>query len=821
MAFDMRPFLQTFFEESFEGLDAMESALFHLDVGRADPETINSIFRAAHFIKGGSATFGLSEVSHFTHGVETLLDEMRDGRRQVTQQDVELLLRAVDFLREMLTAAHTEGAFDAARAMALERDIAQALEQHVCTSKIVGGALKTVSAHSPGWRIHFKPFPHLLKSGNEPTRMFRELAALGELQCECDVSALPALVDLDPEEIHLRWTLTLEGNADEKNLRDVFEWVDGDCDLSIVPLGHTNAMVTLPTPREAELTTLGTGTGVATDPRVPVGTNADTQLGDTAPALLTILSAPPAGERRNSGERRQSAGDTGSIRVAIDKIDALINMMGELVITQSMLHELGAKFEMGRLDQLQQGLAQLERNTRELQDNVMRIRMLPISFAFNRFPRMVHDLSQRLGKKVELKLAGEQTELDKTVMERIGDPLIHLVRNAIDHGIESPQERLAAGKREIGTLHLNAYHQGGNIVIEIRDDGAGINKARVRFKAVERGLLASDEQLTDDRLYDLIFAAGFSTAEQVSDVSGRGVGMDVVRRNIKELGGTVEVVSQPNIGSRFTIRLPLTLAILDGQLIRVGKEIYIFPLVSIVESLQVKRECINVIANRTEVYKLRDEYIPIVRLCELFGESPDSVDLNDGLLVLVEGDGNRVALRVDDLLNQQQVVIKSLEANYRRVPGVSGATILGDGRVALILDITGQAEEVIQQRFGNAERYGNVAMEHLINAILANGGRRGNFEVKLFGGGRILSQMTDVGQRNIDFVHDYLRTEGLQIAAEDLGDVFPRKVYYFPLTGTVKLKKLRSLQDTIIAEREHEYLNGIIRKPVAGEVDLF
>lgn len=692
MAFDMRQFLQTFFEESFEGLDAMESALLNLDVGRADAETINSIFRAAHSIKGGSATFGLSEVSVFTHGVETLLDEMRDGRRQVTQPDVDLLLRAVDCLREMLRAARDGGALDTERIATLTNDIELALGK---SAPSVAGQSAGTSAALPttrGWRIVFKPFPHLLKSGNEPLRMFRELSALGTLRAEVDVAALPAMVDMDPEEIYLRWTLSLEGDCDEKSIREVFEWVDGDCELSVEPLASA---VTEVKPD---------ATAVSAEPQ-PSARQQACSVEDSRPSTAgepepsapqpagapDLALAPPPSERRMSTERRQAAasGDAGSIRVAIDKIDALINMMGELVITQSMLHELGANFDPTRLGQLQEGLAQLERNTRELQENVMRIRMLPISFAFNRFPRMVHDLSQKLGKKVELKLSGEQTELDKTVMERIGDPLIHLVRNSIDHGIETPQVRAAAGKPEAGTVHLNAYHQGGNIVIEISDDGAGLNKDRIRAKAVERGLVGKDENLTDERIQDLIFAPGFSTAEQVSDVSGRGVGMDVVRRNIKDLGGTVEVVSQAAKGSRFTIRLPLTLAILDGQLIRVGEETYILPLVSIVESLQVRAENVNVIAGRAEVYKLRDEYLPVVRLYQLFSQRPDTTRLDGGLLVVVEGDGQRVGLLVDDLLNQQQVVIKSLEANFRRVAGVSGATILGDGRVSLILDITG------------------------------------------------------------------------------------------------------------------------------------
>jgi two-component system chemotaxis sensor kinase CheA len=319
----------------------------------------------------------------------------------------------------------------------------------------------------------------------------------------------------------------------------------------------------------------------------------------------------------------------------------------------------------------------------------MQIRMLPISFAFNRFPRMVHDLSQKLGKKIELKMSGEQTELDKTVMEKIGDPLVHLVRNSLDHGIESPAERVQAGKTEVGELHLNAYHQGGNIVIEIKDDGKGLDKERILNKAIERGLVADSDNLTDEKIYELIMSPGFSTAETVSDVSGRGVGMDVVRRNIKDLGGTIDVSSTPGAGTTFTIRLPLTLAILDGQLVRVGQETYIIPLVSIVESLQIRQEKVNVITGKAEVYKLRDEYLPIVRLYSLFDQTPDSTELDGGLLVVVEGDGRRVGLFVDDLLGQQQVVIKSLETNYKKVDGVSGATILGDGTVALILDAGG------------------------------------------------------------------------------------------------------------------------------------
>ena len=366
-------------------------------------------------------------------------------------------------------------------------------------------------------------------------------------------------------------------------------------------------------------------------------------------------------------------------------------MMGELVITQSMLSELGnaEEFCNYHIEKLRDGLAQLERNTREMQENIMRIRMLPISFAFQRFPRLVHDLSAKLNKNIVLEMTGENTELDKTVMEKIGDPLVHLVRNSIDHGIESPEKRKETGKSETGIIKLNAFHEGGNIVIEIIDDGAGLDRDKIMSKAIENGIIDEDEALTDEMVYDLIFQPGFSTAEEVSDISGRGVGMDVVRRNIRDLGGAVDVSSKPGVGSTFTIRLPLTLAIMDGQSICVGEEIYIVPLISIVESVQVSSDEVKGVAGKASLYRLRDEYIPIVRLHEVFSIETKCKKIEDGLLVVVEGEGTKVALFVDDLLGQQQVVIKSLETNYKKINGVSGATILGDGTVALIIDVGG------------------------------------------------------------------------------------------------------------------------------------
>ncbi len=686
MSIDMAQFHQVFFEESFEGLDIMESGLLNMDPGTVDDEEINSIFRAAHSIKGGSGTFGFNDISRFTHIMETLLDEMRDGRRPVTPEAVDALLRSVDVLRDMLAATSDDGEVDEEKVQEQKSELEQILNGkpgEVATdvgaadaaAQPVGG----VEVRPIGWHIVFRPLPHMLRTGNDPLRIIRELAELGDLKSEGDISALPALSSYEPEDSYLSWDLHLHGDVEKQAIDDIFDWVEDDCELIIMPL--------LPEGEPEVAMVSAAAVPAASEPEAPV-----------------VQAAPPPVERRSkedrrsskdrrTNNRRQSGGSSGggSIRVEISKIDALINMVGELVITQSMLSMLGEDFEMDRLERLNDGLSQLERHTRELQESVMQVRMLPISFTFSRFPRLVHDLSSKLGKKIELKMAGENTEVDKTVIEKIGDPLVHLVRNSLDHGIEMPEERLAAGKPETGTINLSASHKGGNIVIEIRDDGQGLNRDKIEEKALEKGIIDEDHNLSDQQIYELIFAAGFSTADVVSDVSGRGVGMDVVRKNINELGGGIEIESDPGKGSAIIIRLPLTLAILDGQTVTVADETYIVPLVSIIESIQVKADQINRVAGKGETFKLRDEFLPILRLHELFGiENPNASSLEEGLLVVVEGDGRHCGLFVDDLLGQQQVVIKSLEANYQRVDGISGATILGDGSVALILDIPGR-----------------------------------------------------------------------------------------------------------------------------------
>lgn len=383
--------------------------------------------------------------------------------------------------------------------------------------------------------------------------------------------------------------------------------------------------------------------------------------------------------------------------MGIDKVDNLINLIGELVITQSMLSELCTNFTMEKLERLNNGLEQLQQNTRELQESVMRIRMLPISFAFNRFPRMIRDMSAQIGKKVELKMSGENTELDKTVMEQISDPMVHLVRNAIDHGMELPEKQLAAGKSETGTIHLNAFHRGSNIIIEIIDDGNGLDTELLYNKAVEKGVISAGDELSEQEIFALIFAPGFSTAAVVSDISGRGVGMDVVRRNISALGGRIEIDSKLGQGSTFRIHLPLTLAILDVQLVRVGSQVYVVPLVAIVESLQIKKELVNTVSGNMMLYRLREDNVPIIPIYQEFAIEAENTHLEDGLLVVVEGEGQKIGLLVDDLLSQQQVVIKSLKSNYKNIEGISGATILGDGSVSMILDVPGLIRRVSEQ----------------------------------------------------------------------------------------------------------------------------
>lgn len=647
----LEQFHQVFFEESLEGLEAMEASLLALDQGAVNAELIHRIFRAAHSIKGGAATFGFPDMAAFTHEAESLLDELRDGRRAIDGPIIELLLRTVDCLRGMFERTQTGQPLANAESDDLRRQLAAAVGRTAAASR------------ANGWIIEFRPHAGMLAGGNDPLRLFGELAELGSLSVEAQLDRLPALDALEPSECYLSWRLELTGAVGRDAIAAVFDWVEGECDLRIEPMSAAVSSV---------------------EPTLPAKDI------DVVP-----VSTMPSGAPKNTPT---SSNDAGSVRVGIDKIDSLIDLVGELVITQAMLDQFREDFDPSRIALLQQGLAQLARHTRTLQESVMGIRMLPIGSVFNRFPRLVRDLSQKLGKQVKLDMVGEHTELDKTVLEKIGDPLVHLVRNAIDHGLETPEKRRAAGKQESGTLRLEAFHRGGSIVVEIVDDGAGLNRDAIVAKAIQKGLISSADNLSDDAVSELIFQPGFSTAAATTDLSGRGVGMDVVRRNVVDLGGNVAIASRPGHGTTFTITLPLTLAIIDGLSAAVGEECYIVPLVSIVESVQLQADAVRNVIGGGELFRFRDAYLPIVRLHEHFGCVGAKQKIEDGLVIVVEADGGRVGLFIDGLIGQQQAVVKSLEANYRRIEGISGATILADGSVALIIDVAGLARMQSRRR---------------------------------------------------------------------------------------------------------------------------
>jgi two-component system chemotaxis sensor kinase CheA len=720
---DMSQFHALFFEESMESLDSMEQGLLSLSTENQDLDIINTIFRAAHSIKGGSGTFGFNDIAQFTHALETLLDEARDGKRILDTHTIDTLLKCCDCIRNMVNAHRHGTAADVNEANALSQIVQQILQGNSAspTSSTAAPTAPSINASSiqtapataattlgsaddilqndfdamfkdvapainpsttiekptptlatssnSSWQIRFEPQCQILLSGNEPLRIFRELESLGKVTVSVDASRLPELADIVADECYLYWDIVLEGDVNKAQIDEVFEWVVDECNLQI-----TQANTPQASSPESNHTVENSAPSVIAEAI------------ETPATAIKSVEAPKLVSQKTDASADSSSS---SIRVSIEKIDDLINLVGELVITQSMLSELGNNFDINKLEQLKTGLDQLLGNTKELQESVMSIRMVPISFAFNRFPRMIRDYAVKTGKNVELTLSGEQTELDKTIMEQLSDPLTHLVRNAIDHGIESAEDRRLNGKSESGTIHLNAYHKGGNIIVEVSDDGHGIDAQKILAKAIQKGMVSADQQLTDNEIYDLIFEPGFSTAETVSDISGRGVGMDVVRRNLQAIGGRVEINTVVGKGTLFRIHLPLTLAILDGQLIRIGDDTFIVPLVSIIESLQMRSENINRVAGDMTLYRLREENIPIIPVYQEFGIRADNTVLERGLLIVVEGDGQKVGLVVDDLLAQQQVVIKSLATNYRRIEGISGATILGNGSVALILDIPG------------------------------------------------------------------------------------------------------------------------------------
>ena len=678
MTVDMSQFYEVFFEEAAEHLASMESLLLKLDVSAPDADDLNAIFRAAHSIKGGSGTFGFTDMTEVTHILENLLDNLRKGELALNQEMIDIFLIAGDVLKSQLDF-HRGGApvdeADIARVCATLSRLANNSAPAAATPAKTAASLESPSK----MRFHMI-FKRVAKAKLE--NLLQELARHGDLTAQEQVSGggnLALTFDTALSETELREML--EFVVSRKQVSLSLDEIRGETGAAQVALEDEGFGLFVP---EAELHAqqeAEQGFGLFEGaPGAELARNPGRRIGDQSEAAVV------PGRRDNDRVAVTASVEASSIRVGVDKVDHLINLVGELVISQAMLAQTASRVDPVLFESLMTSVAQLERNTRDLQESVMSIRMLPISFVFNRFPRVVRDVATKLGKQVELVTIGEGTELDKGLIEKIADPLTHLVRNSLDHGIESPSIRSAAGKNPKGTLTLRASHQGGNIVIEVSDDGAGLNRERILAKARERNLQVHDG-MSDHEVWQLIFAPGFSTAEVVTDVSGRGVGMDVVKRNIEGMGGRVELASTPGQGAKVTIRLPLTLAILDGMSVAVGNEIFIIPLTYIVESLQPAQDDIKTISGSGRVVQVRGEYLPVVSLHTAFKIDAQALEPHQGIVVIIESDDGKIALLVDALVGQHQVVIKSLEGNYRKVADVSGATIMGDGRVALILDV--------------------------------------------------------------------------------------------------------------------------------------
>ena len=724
-----------FFQECDELLGDLETGLLAIEQGSADMETVNAVFRAVHSVKGGAGAFGLDALVRFAHVFETLLDEIRSERKPCDDVTVKTLLRASDVLADHIAAARGQGApVDEARSAGLVAElealthgeaIPAAAESEPAFAPVaaapseadeddfgfrpvafnladLGAPAEPAAPAADAWRVVFRPHGRMYVNANETGLLLRELSHLGEMTVDLDVSAVPDLDALDAEESYLSWTINLTTEAGEAAIRDVFDFVESDCDLSIRPASAAPEVVDeAPAPAadfdiSALLARAQAEVAVAAEPApAPVAepVPAPAPIAPVAPPVVAVAPAPaptpePAPAAANAPAAAPAAQAAVTIRVDLDRVDRLINVVGELVIQQAMLAQRVIESGLARSSGISVGLEDLELLTREIQDSVMAIRAQPVKSVFQRMPRLVREVGEMTGKRVRLVTAGEDTEVDKTVVERLAEPITHMLRNAIDHGLEGPEDRLAAGKPAEGTVRLAALHRSGRIVIEISDDGRGINRERVKGIAVSRGLIAEDAALTDDEIDNLIFLPGFSTAETITDVSGRGVGMDVVRRSIQALGGRISISSNPGKGSTFTLSLPLTLAVLDGMVVTGAEQTLVAPLTAIVESLTPRLEDIHYVGGHDPVIRFRDQFVPLIDVALGMGFRDQPMAAETGVAVVVETEaGTRAALLFDAIQGQRQVVIKSLETNYQQVDGVAAATILGDGRVALILDV--------------------------------------------------------------------------------------------------------------------------------------
>ena len=728
MSTDLEQFYEIFFEESSELLADMETCLLRLDVNSPDLEDLNAIFRAAHSIKGGAGTFGFTDMTEMTHMLESLLDKLRKGELEVRSEMVDAFLKAGDVIKAQLAGHRGEGQADPTVAAAVCEELKRLSDETQAPAKeLTNPATNTetvqveaevaeveVSTIDDSSKLTYSiEFSGTGMSDATLENLFANLKQLGNLESltpanVIDLCKLKLTTDKSEEDI---WE-TLAFVVDPATLIIVVDSLNKNEATAIEPDKTNSVSVSIDAKSifdedEFSMTDMPPAPGYGFFPGAPAAPKDidDAESSLNSPQQLSANNSKnEANATLNKSSSKANTGaaapvsETSSIRVSIEKVDQMINLVGELVITQAMLAQTASQFDPVVFEKLHSGMNQLERNTRDLQESVMSIRMMPISFVFSRYPRVVRDLASKLNKRVELKTVGENTELDKGLIEKIADPLTHLVRNSLDHGIEVPEKRTAAGKPAQGTITLRAFHQGGSIVIEVSDDGAGLNRGKILSKARERGLPVHDG-MTDQEVWLLIFEAGFSTADTVTDVSGRGVGMDVVKRNIQGMGGLIDIESAFGVGTRISIRLPLTLAILDGLSVAVGGQMFIVPLNYIIESLQPTAADIKTVSGHGRVVQVRGEYLPVIALHEIFNLRPNVTEVHEGILVILEAEGHKAALFVDDLVGQHQVVIKSLESNYRRVQGVSGATIMGDGKVALILDtaalvMTSQQEAV-------------------------------------------------------------------------------------------------------------------------------
>ncbi|WP_349437229.1 chemotaxis protein CheA [Pararhizobium sp. A13] len=748
---DMNEIKEIFFQECEEQLAELESGLLRLNDGDRDPETVNAVFRAVHSIKGGAGAFGLDDLVSFAHVFETTLDCVRSNKLEPTQEVLKVMLKSADVLADLTNVARDGGSVDQARSAQLIRELealakgeappaaataeapapraaaapkAAPAPKPAAVAAVAapndqgfvpvafsfddfGGEEEAVIEH-PAYEVVFKPKSELYTKGNEAALLLRDLSRLGEMSIHCNMDSLPPLDQMDPEAAYFSWKVSIKTDKGEDAVRSVFEFAEWDCELDVlaVETGEGAEAIGGDLPMQPVPFDLS---ALDEEPHAPLGvveeeeqiaaaqeavaaaqtaSNVVQMAGSASRAAAADKGAAAAAAAAQNNAQQASSAAAPTIRVDLDRVDRLINLVGELVINQAMLSQSVIENDSNGVSSINMGLEELQQLTREIQDSVMAIRAQPVKPVFQRMARTVREIADITGKSVRLVTEGENTEVDKTVIDKLAEPLTHMIRNAVDHGLEMPEKRLAAGKSAEGTVKLTAKHRSGRIVIELSDDGAGINREKVRQKAIDNDLIAADANLSDEEIDNLIFHAGFSTADKVSDLSGRGVGMDVVKRSIQALGGRINISSKPGQGSVFTMSLPLTLAVLDGMVVTVAGQTLVVPLTAIVETLQPDAAAIHSFGATQRLISIRNSFCPLVDVGRILNFRATQANPVEGVALLVESEGGgQRALMVDAIQGQRQVVIKSLEANYTHVPGIAAATILGDGRVALILDV--------------------------------------------------------------------------------------------------------------------------------------